>query len=80
MTQSPPTALANAAETRRREMPASVALIILTGGIAAAIMGGSGPVAWAAIMSLLLILDTELYRRLDRADTRIEGAVMAGCG
>jgi PAS domain S-box-containing protein len=78
MTQSPPTALANAAETRRREMPASVALIILTGGIAAAIMGGSGPVAWAAITSLLLILDTELYRRLDRAETRIEGAVMAG--
>jgi len=59
-------------------MPASVALIILTGGIAAAIMGGSGPVAWAAITSLLLILDTELYRRLDRAEVRIEGAVMAG--
>ena len=78
MTQSPPTALANAAETRRREMPASVALIILTGGIAAAIMGGSGPVAWAAITSLLLILDTELYRRLDRAETPIEGAVLAG--
>ncbi len=74
----PPSALANAAETRRREMPASVALIILTGGIAAAIMGGSGPVAWAAIMSLLLIFDTELYRRLDRADVRIEGATMAG--
>jgi PAS domain S-box-containing protein len=78
MTQPPPTALANAAETRRREMPASVALIILTGGIAAAIMGGPGPVAWAAITSLLLILDTELYRRLDRAEARIEGWVLAG--
>jgi PAS domain S-box-containing protein len=78
MFESPPTALANAAETRRREMPASIALIILTGGIAAAIMGGPGPVGWAAIMSLLLIFDTELYRRLDRADVRIEGAVMTG--
>ncbi len=78
MTDTPPTALANAAETRRREMPASVALIILTGGIAAATMGGPGPVGWAAIMSLLLIFDTELYRRLDRAEVRIEGAVMAG--
>jgi PAS domain S-box-containing protein len=76
MNQPPPTALANAAETRRREMPASVALIILTGGIAAAIMGGSGPVGWAAIMSLLLIFDTVLYRRLDRAEVRIEGRVM----
>ena len=62
-------------------MPASVALIILTGGIAAAIMGGPGPVGWAAIMSLLLILDTELYRRLDAAETRIRGRVLAGlCG
>lgn len=75
MTQSP-TALADAAETRRREMPASVALVILTGGIAAAIVGGAGPVVWSAIMALLLIFDTELYRRLDRADRRIEGGLM----
>jgi hypothetical protein len=73
-----PTALADAADTRRREMPASIALIILTGGIAAAIMGGPGPVGWAAIMSLLLIIDTELYRRLDAADVRIRGRVLAG--
>lgn len=78
MNDLPPTALARASETRRREMPASVALVILTGGLAAAIMGGTGPVAWAAIMSLLLILDTELYRRLDRADVRIEGGVKLG--
>jgi hypothetical protein len=68
MTQTTPQALANAADTRRREMPASVALVILTGGLAAAIMGGPGPVGWAAIVSLLLILDMELYRRLDAAE------------
>lgn len=78
MFSRPPPALASAAETRRREMPASIALIVLTGGIAAAIMGGPGGVAWAAIMSLLLILDAELYRRLDAADAKIEGRVMAG--
>ena len=77
MTQPPHTALANAAETRRREMPASIALIILTGGIAAAIVGGPGPVAWAAITSLLLIFDTELYRRLDRAETRMDRGTVA---
>ncbi|MGE0664474.1 MAG: ATP-binding protein [Hyphomonadaceae bacterium] len=78
MTPKPPTALASAAETRRREMPASIALTILTGGIAAAIMGGPWPVGWSAIMALLLIFDTELYRRLDAAETRIEGRTMAG--
>jgi PAS domain S-box-containing protein len=78
MSRSIISALAEAAETRRREMPASVALVILTGGLAAAIMDGSAPVGWAAIMSLLLILDTELYRRLDAAETRIEGPVLAG--
>ncbi|MEZ5959371.1 MAG: ATP-binding protein [Hyphomonadaceae bacterium] len=78
MTPMPPTALASAAETRRREMPASIALTILTGGIAAAIMGGPWPVGWCAIMSVLLILDTELYRRLDVAETAIEGRTLAG--
>jgi len=77
MTNPPPTALASAAETRRREMPASIALVILTGGIAAAIMGGAQPVAWAAVMALLLIFDTELYRRLDRAESAIRGPVLA---
>jgi PAS domain S-box-containing protein len=76
MSQSPSSPLASAADTRRREMPASIALVILTGGIAAAIMGGAQPVGWAAIMSLLLVFDTELYRRLDRAETRIEGPIM----
>lgn len=78
MTQTTPMALANAAETRRREMPASVALVILTGGLAAAIMEGPGAVGWAAIVSLLLIVDTELYRRLDAGDVKIKGKVMAG--
>jgi len=78
MTNTPPSALASAAETRRREMPASVALVILTGGLAAAIMDGGGAVGWAAIMSLLLILDTELYRRLDIADVKMEGRTVAG--
>ncbi len=58
-------------------MPASVALIVLTGGIAAAIMSGPGAVGWSAVMSLLLILDTELYRRLDSANVKIEGKTMA---
>jgi PAS domain S-box-containing protein len=78
MSNRPPTALASAAETRRREMPASIALIVLTGGIAAAIMGGSGAVGWAAVMSLLLIIDTELYRRLDAAEVKIRGKILAG--
>ncbi|MBL8530907.1 MAG: PAS domain-containing protein [Hyphomonadaceae bacterium] len=59
-------------------MPASVALIILTGGIAAAIMDGGAPVAWAAIMALLLIVDTELYRRLDAAERNLDGATLLG--
>ncbi|MBC7767196.1 MAG: response regulator [Phycisphaerales bacterium] len=78
MPQKPPAALASAAETRRREMPASIALVILTGGLAAAITDGSGAVGWAAIMSLLLIFDTELYRRLDAADARLNHRTLAG--
>ena len=70
--------LAAAADTRRREMPASIAIVILTGGIAAAIMHGPGPVAWAAIMSLLLIFDTELYRRFDGADVKLTARTTAG--
>ena len=54
MMPKPPTAIASAAETRRREMPASIALTILTGGIAAAIMGGPWPVGWCAVMSVLV--------------------------
>ncbi|WP_395645649.1 ATP-binding protein [Terricaulis sp.] len=59
-------------------MPASVALVILTGGLAAAIMHSSIAVGWAAVTSLLLILDVELYRRLDDADAQIKGPVLAG--
>ncbi|MGE0595734.1 MAG: ATP-binding protein [Hyphomonadaceae bacterium] len=65
MAVSPTTALANAADARRRELPASVAVAVLTGGLAAAILGGAGPVVWAAAMALILIADAELYRRLD---------------
>ena len=78
MTSKPTSAITSAAETRRREMPASIALTILTGGIAAAIMGGPWPVGWAAVMSVLLIFDTELYRRLDIAETKIEGRTLVG--
>ena len=79
MPQTPATSLASAAETRRREMPASIALVMLTGGLAAAIMGGGGgAVGWAAIMALLLIFDTELYRRLDAHDAKLEGVTLAG--
>jgi PAS domain S-box-containing protein len=59
-------------------MPASIALTVLTGGIAAAIMGGPWPVGWAGAMALLLIVDTELYRRLDAAETAIDGRTIAG--
>jgi signal transduction histidine kinase/ActR/RegA family two-component response regulator len=63
--------LSGAAEMRRRELPASVAVTILTGGLAAAIMGGSSPVMWAGTMSLLLIVDAEIYRRLDLAEAKL---------
>jgi PAS domain S-box-containing protein len=69
--------LAAAAETRRREMPASIAIIILTGGIAAAIMHGPGAVGWAAITSLLFMFDAELYRRFDAADVKLTPRVTA---
>jgi PAS domain S-box-containing protein len=78
MLPSPISGLAAAAETRRRELPASIALVILTGGVAAAIMGGVGAVGWAAIVSLLLVFDAELYRRLDAADAKLRGRVRAG--
>ncbi|MGH6949300.1 MAG: PAS domain-containing protein [Vitreimonas sp.] len=73
MSTTPITSLASAADTRRREMPVSIALILFTGGIAAAIVEGPGPVGWAAMMSLLLILDTELYNRLDAREFRLDG-------
>ncbi|MBS0385443.1 MAG: PAS domain-containing protein [Proteobacteria bacterium] len=69
--------LAAAADTRRRELPASIAIVILTGGIAAAIMHGPGAVGWAAIMSLLLIFDAELYRRFDAAAVALTPPVEA---
>ncbi len=69
--------LASAADARRRELPAAVALTILIGGLAAAILGGAGGVAWAGAIALMLIIDAELYRRLDLAEARLEGRVLA---
>ncbi len=59
-------------------MPVSIALAILIGGVAAAIMGGTGAAGWAAIMSLLAAFDAELYRRLDTADVRLGVKLRAG--
>ncbi|MES1198934.1 MAG: ATP-binding protein [Pseudomonadota bacterium] len=71
----------NAADARRRELPAAIALVILTGGLAAAIMGGVAPVGWAAAMALLLIADTEIYARLEASGrpmgARMEAALAA---
>lgn len=78
MSYSTQTALASAADMRRRELPAAVALAILTGGLAAAILGGAGGVAWAGAIALTLIIDAELYRRLDVAEARLEGRLLAG--
>ncbi len=60
--------LAAAAETRRRELPVSVALIILTGGIGAAVLENGAAVGWAALVSALLFADAELYRRLEQRE------------
>jgi|CXWL01.1.fsa_nt_gi PAS domain S-box-containing protein len=67
-----PTALAGAADTRRRELPATCALALLTGGLSAAITGEAFAVFWAGVMGLLLIADAEIYRRLDAADFKLE--------
>ncbi|GAN00338.1 histidine kinase [alpha proteobacterium U9-1i] len=69
MPYSPPTALASATETRRRELPAACALTLLVGGLSAAITGEGFAVFWAGVMSLLLIADAEIYRRLDARDS-----------
>ncbi|MEZ5995155.1 MAG: ATP-binding protein [Hyphomonadaceae bacterium] len=77
MMHLPPTALENAAETRRRELPATIALAILIGGVAAAIVGEPWPVAWSAAMAGLLMADAEIYRRLDVAGTPLQGRTLA---
>lgn len=78
MTLANMTVLAHAAAARRREMPVAIALVLLTGGIAAAVLGGAGPVAWAAVMVVLFILDTELYRRLDTVDAQLTQTASLG--
>lgn len=57
-----------AAETRRRELPVSVALIILTGGIGAAVLENGAAIGWAALVSLLLVADAEIYRRIEQSE------------
>lgn len=71
-------ALSEAAETRRRELPAALALVILIGGIAAAVMDGAAAVGWAAVMALILIFDCELYRRLEVAGRVLTKPMVAG--
>ncbi len=73
-----PIALAEAAEVRRRELPASIATIILAGGLAAAVLGSSTAVAWAGLVAILLVADMHIYRRLDANEARIEGRALAG--
>ena len=43
-------------------------VVLLTGGVAAAITGEGFAVFWAGVMALLLIADAEIYRRLDARD------------
>jgi|CXWL01.1.fsa_nt_gi hypothetical protein len=69
--------LAAAAEARRRDLPASIALAILTGGVGAAILRDASAVGWAAIVTALLLLDAELYRRLDQGEMVVRGRVLA---
>jgi PAS domain S-box-containing protein len=78
MSHMPVACLSDAAEARRRELPVSLALIMLTGGVTAAIMEGGSPVAWAAVMAALLIVDAELYRRLDMGEHALKGRLLTG--
>jgi PAS domain S-box-containing protein len=65
MSEASPQALARATEVRRRALPATAAFVILTGGLAAAIMGQAGAIGWAVAVTVLLVGETELYRRLE---------------
>lgn len=60
--------LAVAAETRRRELPVSAALVILTGGIGAAVLDNGAAVGWAALVILLLFADAKIYRWLEQRE------------
>ncbi|MEQ1617271.1 MAG: ATP-binding protein [Terricaulis sp.] len=62
---NPRSALAMAADARRRELPITIALAILVGGVGAAILQQNLAVAWAALMTAILIADAELYRRAE---------------
>lgn len=55
------------AECRRRSLPAACAMILLAGGMAAALLNNAMPVYWAGFAGLLTIADLKLFRRLDEA-------------
>ncbi len=61
----PRPALALAADSRRRELPITIALAILVGGVGAAILQQNLAVAWAALMTAILVADAEIYRRAE---------------
>jgi hypothetical protein len=69
MSDPSPHALARASDLRRRGLPATAAFVILTGGLAAAIMGQAGAIGWAVAVTALLVGETELYRRLELRST-----------
>ncbi len=73
-----PPASALAAEARRRDLPVSIALMLLVGGMAAAVLGSALAVAWACVVMALLIADMAIYRRLDdrAASARISAALI----
>jgi hypothetical protein len=60
-------ALASAAEARRVELPVTLAVLILVGGVGAAILNNAHAVTWAGAMSALLLADAELYKRTERS-------------
>lgn len=63
-------ALTGAADERRRQLPSSVALVLLIGGFGAALLSSAFAVAWALTMVVLLGVDKELYARLAAGEHR----------
>jgi hypothetical protein len=74
----PPFAIADAMEVRRRDLPVSIALLLFVGGVGAAVLNSGLAVAWAGAVSLLLIADLHLHRRIDAAGAPPRPAFMIG--
>lgn len=74
------TAFRVAAEARRRELPAALALIVLSGGIATASLGDALPIGWTGLLVLLLIADAGIYRRLNLREGKIDTAILTRLG